>query len=96
MTALTLVATFQARPETREELARRLQEMVELTRSETGCLRYDLHVDREDDNRFVFVETWADVAAWDVHMDTPHVQALVTDSDRLTTNGIQLAKLRPL
>jgi quinol monooxygenase YgiN len=53
-------------------------------------------VDREDDNRFVFVETWADVAAWDVHMDTPHVRALVTDSQRLATNGIQLVKLRRL
>ena len=96
MSALTLVATFQARPETREELAHRLQEMVPLTRNEPGCLSYDLHVDREDDNRFVFVETWADVAAWDVHMDTPHVRALVTDSQRLATNGIHLVKLRRL
>jgi quinol monooxygenase YgiN len=96
VSALTLLATFQARPETREELARRLQEMVPLTRTEPGCLRYDLHVDREDDNRFVFVETWADVAAWDVHMDTPHVRALVTDSTRLTITGIHLVKLRPL
>jgi quinol monooxygenase YgiN len=96
VSALTLLATFQARPETREELARRLQEMVPLTRTEPGCLRYDLHVDREDDNRFVFVETWADEAAWGVHMDTAHVQALVTDSQRLTINGIQLVKLQPL
>jgi quinol monooxygenase YgiN len=96
VSALTLLATFEARPETREELARRLQEMVPLTRTEPGCLRYDLHVDCEDGNRFVFVETWADVAAWDAHMDTPHVQALVTDSTRLTITGIHLTKLRTL
>jgi quinol monooxygenase YgiN len=96
VSALTLVATFQARPETREELARRLREMVPLTRTEPGCLSYDLHVDREDENRFVFLETWADMAAWDVHMDTPHVRALVTDSQHLATNGIHLVKLRRL
>jgi hypothetical protein len=28
-----------------------------------------------------------------VHTDTPHVQALVTDSQRLTTNGIDLVTL---
>ena len=96
MTALTLVATFHATTESRHELGRRLREMVTLTRPEAGCLRYDLHVDLEDDHRFVFVETWADEAAWDAHMETSHVRALVADAQHLTESGIHLVKLRAL
>jgi len=94
MTSLTLVATFHAKPETSGQLAERLVEMVALTRPEPGCVRYDLHVDRGDDHRFVFVETWADESAWDTHMETEHVRALLADAPHLTTDGVQLLKLQ--
>lgn len=93
MTQLVLVATFQAVPRTRPELARRLEEMVTLSRCEPGCIRYDLHVDRSDEHRFVFVETWADDKAWAVHMQTPHVQALLEDALRLTAGGVHVRSL---
>lgn len=96
MPEVVLVATFEAVPGCREELAGRLQEMVALTRGEDGCARYDLHVDREDDKRFVFVETWADVASWQRHMQTDHVRALLTDAPRLTVAGVRLQQLSPL
>lgn len=90
---LVLVATFDAAPNMRTELASRLSEMTVLSRPEPGCLRYDLHVDRDDHDRFVFVETWADDAAWDLHMRTSHVQALLEDSPRLTVGGVHLRRL---
>lgn len=96
VTTFTLVASFHAHPDTRAELAERLQEMVVLTRPEPGCLRYDLHVDRDDDHTFVFVETWSDDAAWDTHMETAHVRSLLADAPRLTTEGVSLLKLRPI
>ena len=94
--ALVLVATFDGAPDLKDELAERLTEMVTLTRPEPGCLRYDLHVDRANDERFVFVETWADSASWDRHMETPHVRALLADAQRLTTRGAQLQQLTPI
>jgi len=93
---LVLVATFDAAPDREDELAERLTEMVILTRPEPGCLRYDLHVDRDNDERFVFVETWADSASWDRHMETAHVRALLADAQRLTTKGAQLQQLTPI
>jgi len=93
VTALTLVATFEARVDTREELERRLKEMVVCTTGEPGCVRYDLHVDVEEAHRFVFVETWADHAAWEKHMTTDHVARLLADAPRLTTAGVKLEKL---
>lgn len=93
MTALTLIATFDAKVETREELERRLQEMVVRTTGEQGCLRYDLHVDADNAHRFVFIETWADRAAWEKHMSTAHVTRLLADAPALTKLGVKLEKL---
>lgn len=96
MTELVLVATFDARPNGARELAERLTDMVALSRGEPGCLRYDLHVDREHDNRFVFVETWASPESWERHMDTPHVRALLSRLPDLTLDGVRLQRLAPI
>jgi quinol monooxygenase YgiN len=96
MAELVLVATFDARPGGVPQLAERLTEMVTLTRGEPGCLRYDLHADREHDNRFVFVETWADEDSWTLHMATTHVRALLADLPGLTVDGVQIQKLGPM
>lgn len=96
MAELVLVATFDARPGGVRQLAERLTEMVAMTRGEPGCVRYDLHVDREDDNRFVFVETWASQESWERHMDTPHVRALLSELPQLTVDGVRLQKLAPM
>jgi quinol monooxygenase YgiN len=91
---LTIIATFEATAEAREELERRLKEMVDWTTGEQGCVRYDLHIDDEEARRFVFIETWADRAAWQKHMTTDHVTALLADIHTLTTGGVKLEKLR--
>jgi quinol monooxygenase YgiN len=96
MSMRVLLATFDVRPGGVLELAERLTEMVALTRGEPGCARYDLHTDREDDNRFVFVETWADDDNWAQHMATPHVRALLSDLPQLTVDGVHLQRLTPL
>jgi quinol monooxygenase YgiN len=96
VTSLTLIATFEARAETREELERRLQEMVVWTTGEQGCVRYDLHIDADEGHRFVFIETWADQAAWEKHMTTDHVSRLLADVPALTTGGVKLEKLRQI
>lgn len=96
MPEVVLVATFEAVSGCGEELGGRLQEMVALTRGEDGCARYDLHVDRGNDERLVFVETWADEASWQRHMETDHVRALLADAPRLTVTGVRLQQLSPL
>jgi quinol monooxygenase YgiN len=96
MAELVLVATFDARPGGARLLAERLTEMVAVTRREPGCVRYDLHVDREDGNRFVFVETWASQESWERHMGTPHVRALLSQLPELTLDGVRIQKLAPV
>lgn len=91
---IVLVATFHARPETRDELYRRLLEMVELTVVEPGCLQYELHTNDDDPMQFTFVETWASDDALAAHDNTTHVQAIIADVPLLTSRPLSVQRLR--
>lgn len=60
-----------------------LTALLEPTRREPGCIRYELLQNSSDPGDFTFVEEWESDAALDAHLATPHVQAA-------------LARLRPL
>jgi len=75
--ALDVVAVLIARPGHEAALADILAACVAPSRAETGCLTYRLHRDRGRPGRFVFIERWADAAAFAAHQATPHFQALV-------------------
>jgi quinol monooxygenase YgiN len=91
---VVLVAVFEARPETWGELRGRLEDLVEVSRAEPGCLRYDLHTDVGEPRRFVFVEEWADAEALAVHNKAPHLMALLDDLPRLTERSPAAYQLR--
>ena len=51
-----------------------LSDLVEPTRQELGCLRYDLVQNHFDPREFVFVEIWESRAALDVHLRSGYLQ----------------------
>lgn len=55
-----------------EDLARELRALLAATRQEPGCLAYELHRDPEAPGRFMFYEEFADQAALDAHIISPH------------------------
>lgn len=93
---VVLVAVFQARPDAVDELRDRLIAMVGYTRSEPGCLQYDLHEFHDDPCRFAFIETWASPAALASHDAADHVRAILADVPRLTAGPLKIHRLRPL
>ena len=48
---------------------------VDGSRSESGCLRFDLLHDKETSNKFVFYESYKDTDAFEKHKETPHYKA---------------------
>lgn len=87
---IIMCAVFHAKPEYVGELRDRLKEMVHFSREESGCLFYDLHVDRTDESFFTFLESWESQEALDRHDQTAHVKAIIADSQRLTVDGIHV------
>jgi quinol monooxygenase YgiN len=91
---IVLVAVFEAKPETWGELRGRLEDLVEVSRAEPGCVRYELHTDVGEPRRFVFLEEWADAGALALHNKAPHLLALLEDLPRLTERSPAAYQLR--
>jgi quinol monooxygenase YgiN len=89
---LHVVALFDARPGRREELRELLASLVAPTRRETGCLDYRLLEDRENPQRFIFVEEWTDEAALDRHLQTPHLTAARAAFPDLVVGDVDLRR----
>ncbi|HEY0511814.1 MAG TPA: putative quinol monooxygenase [Thermoanaerobaculia bacterium] len=73
-----VIATFFAASGKEAEMESALQELLEPTRRESGCIRYDLirAFPGEGYAEFVFVEEWASVEELDAHGRMPHIQGL--------------------
>lgn len=93
---LVLVARFRAHPGRADMLRSRLVEMGRLSGAEAGCLRYELHQDEGDAEHLVLLEMWSDQCALDQHMQTHHVQDLLTDMPELAIGDIEMLRLRPI
>jgi len=87
MNLLTVVAVLKAKPGKEEALREALVGLVDSTRSEPGCLQYDLHVSTENVAEFVFYEKWVDQAALDQHLQKPYMQALRARRDELMSEA---------
>jgi quinol monooxygenase YgiN len=71
-TPIILNVHFQAAPGHEEKLGAQLHALVAPTHQEPGCLIYELHFDPEDSSKFMFYEKFANQAAVDHHLNTPH------------------------
>lgn len=74
---LTLIAHDYIQVEDIDRVLPLYHELVELTRQEPLNLTYVLHHDLEDPGHFVFLETWPDSEALDIHCATEHFQRIV-------------------
>jgi quinol monooxygenase YgiN len=71
-----IIARFTARPEQQQALSVSLSALIEPTRRESGCLRYELWHNQSFPADFTFIEEWASEAALEAHMRTPHLAVL--------------------
>jgi quinol monooxygenase YgiN len=73
---LTVVARIRAAKDKGDALAALLVEQAAVVRNaEPGCLAYRVHRSTKDPQLFLFYETYADDASFDVHRNSPHLAA---------------------
>ncbi len=94
--SFVVVAHFRAKPGKENDLERLLLSLVEPTRQEQGCLRYDLHRDEQDPSQFLFYEIWADREAWDAHMLSAHLKAFKPAVEPYLAEPLRLWQMRQL
>jgi quinol monooxygenase YgiN len=84
MADLPVVAVITAVSGSEQRVHEALSALVAPTRSEPGCISYELFVSAADPATFITVESWRSSADLDAHLQTPHVQqALATAGGHL-------------
>ncbi|OTG85525.1 antibiotic biosynthesis monooxygenase [Acinetobacter sp. ANC 4558] len=72
------------------------KELVEKTRTEAGCISYELHQDIKDQGHFIFIEEWVDRNALDLHVASEHFQRLVPQIDQYKVKNGRFTHMRKL
>jgi quinol monooxygenase YgiN len=80
-----VVVKLQARADKAETLRKALEALVEPTRKEKGCRRYQLLQDRQNPLVLTFLEEWETQADLDTHLALPHLQKLFAQLPELLT-----------
>lgn len=75
MSKLTIVANIRANPDQIDLVKAELEKLIDTTRSEDGCINYDLHQDNGNPAHFMFYENWESRELWQSHMNAPHLAA---------------------
>ncbi len=75
MAQLTIVAKIEAKASDIDLVKTELLKLIVITRTEQGCINYDLHQDNANPALFIFYENWKTRELWQAHMDNDHLKA---------------------
>lgn len=99
MTVLTIIARIKAKPGMERRMQQDLLALLAPTRSEDGCITFDLLSDINDPAVFILYENWESKAALDAHFEQPYVKKVlqayeVTLAEPIAVNF--LSKIEPI
>jgi quinol monooxygenase YgiN len=94
MTHVRVVARIIALHDKVEETKAMLLALIEPTRQEAGCLRYELLQNQADPTDFTFVEEWESVSALHAHLGSEHIAAAMAQVPDLVEHGPDIRQYR--
>lgn len=86
MTKLTVVAFIIAKTGKINLVKTELEKLIDTTRTEEGCINYDLHQDNENPAHFLFYENWESRELWQTHMSSKHLQDYMAATEGAVDN----------
>lgn len=87
---LRVVARIKAKADKVEEVREALTGLVEPTRSEPGCIVYELVQNTGDPTDFTFMEEWESEAALASHASSVHIKATRVKLDGIVEGPIDI------
>ena len=87
---VTVLALVKAKEGMEETVRQELFSLVKPTRSEPGCISYNLHQDIADKSLFMFYENWKGQEDLDKHRGMPHLKAFREKADNLLAKPIEV------
>ena len=80
---VTVFALVKAKPGMEEAVKQELSALVGPTRTEEGCINYDLHQSLDHEGHFRFYENWTSKELLDRHLQSAHVTRFIAKADQL-------------
>lgn len=80
---IVLVARLKVREDAVEEAKRLALGIVEDSRTEEGCVNYDVHQAMDDPTVFVWHETWKNKAALDNHFELDYFKEFFAAASKI-------------
>ena len=91
---IKLIAQNEVKMEHLSEALDLYEELVQKTREESGCLKYDLYVDEKNENHFTFLEEWKDMDALEAHRNSEHFTRIIPQVALLRSKPSQVTFLK--
>ena len=79
----TVFALVKAKPGLEEAVKKELSALVGPTRTEEGCINYDLHQSLDQKGHFRFYENWTSKELLDRHLQAAHVKRFIAKANEL-------------
>jgi len=94
--SIFVFASFYPKANLESQVQEILKGMVDPTRAEPGCLRYDLYTSTKDGVLFHLFENYADAAALDFHRQTAHYKNYRAVIESLLDKPIGVVVMDPI
>jgi quinol monooxygenase YgiN len=88
---VTVVAKCIAKPGMEEQVKDTIMALVGPTRSEAGCINYDLHLSTENPSIFMLYENWRSKKDLDDHLNMPYLKDFVGKADSILAGPLEIA-----
>lgn len=93
---LTILARIKVNPDAVPRFLAALPALTAATRAEAGCCLYEFNQSNDDPSLFLVYEKWADQAALDRHVQTPHISTFVGDFGSAFSEPLSMTALTTL
>lgn len=95
MAHFQVVAFLRVKPEAIEVARPHIAKLVEATRKEPGCVKYDWYQDAKEPGTFVVLETYANAEAFEAHVKNPHFLEIIEQSKEWVSAPTEIRILKP-
>ena len=79
--SITVIAQIKVKEGMEEKMEGELLKLIEPSRSESGCIVYDLYQSSDDKQTFMFYECWKSKRDLDEHLQKPYTKAFIEKTE---------------
>jgi len=88
---IMVTAKITAKPDEKDEIISKAQDLIDSSRFEPGCISYNLYASTEEENVLLMLEQWENQEVLQLHMQTEHFKAFNASIENILENEVNIA-----